>query len=1483
MKKTLRSLSLIAAFALMATIIPLLRGGGLTAYASSDFTVENGVLTAYTGDDATVTIPSTVTRIKSTAFQTSYSMTKIVIPTSVTTIDNTAFDRCSKLKEFTATNNPNFCTTDGGVLYTRDLKKIVKYPAGRTDTSYKIPSSVTTIGNSSFYKANNLTSVTVQSGVTTIEKWGFCSMSNLQTITLPDTLQTIGANAFAGDKSMTSISIPSSVTTIGSYAFHKSGLGVVTIPTSVTSMGDHAFNECKSLKTAYLSTKLNTIESYAFNGCTALTSIGIPGSIKKINERAFNGCTAAKTISMGSAVEEIGEGAFAGCTAVSYVNIPDTVTKIGKYAFSGCTAMKYISINSKAPTIMAGGDILQSCPIEAFSYIGNYTEWNASGWKYITCLNTDEVGNYLEQKVVNKVFYGFTESGTMRSIASFVTTINQNAFRTNGNMSSLSLPDALTSYDDDVFDDCTSLQSFSISENNTKYKTVNGVLYTKDGTKLIRYPIAKSSTSFTVPSGVTAIGYSAFYKNANLTSITVKSPVDTIYRFAFGYAKKLKSIDLPSSVSVVYAKAFDGLSLDKIILRSKKPSVAEDAFNTGKVTNVYYAGGTNDWSSSEWKTALDGKYTNISYGFYIADGVLLSYLNEDVTVLSGIPVSVKKISSSAFTYTTKLTSVTVPSSVTEIESSAFDPLKSLTTILVNSNNTTFKADSGVLYTIDGKTLVRYPIAKTGTAFTVPSGVTTIANSAFYSVKNLETLTLPSSLTKIEAWGINSVTKIKILTIPKSVTTVEKYAFGYLTGLNYLNIQAKNPSVVSTAFNGTANIKVLTYIGTSSEWTSSNWYAVDNIKSKTKYCNSEVNDYTIVKYNDSTATSVNLPEFATYINNGALPTTLTSVTLPKALTGYDAYLFDSCKALTAIYVQSGSTNFKSVSGVLYSYDSKTLMRYPIAKASESYSIPDGVTKIANSAFYQCKNIKHLTVPSSVTNIDNYGLATGNVLTTLNINAKNPTIASTNAFSSTTVTTVNYNGTLTEWNASNWKSVLSGKYTNLNTLPDITITKQPQSKTITEGESLTLEVQATGNGLTYEWYYKKQGATGWSLWKNRTHASETVTPNSTWNGIQLYCKITDSNGDYVTSDIATITVNAAAFAITQQPTNQYIVLGKPVTVSVKATGSGLTYQWYFKKKGQTSFSVWSGRTKASETCTPNVSWDGIQLYCIVKDGSGATKTTNTITVSVLSISTQPKSQTITEGSTLTVSLKATGSGLTYQWYFKKKTQTSFSSWNGHTNAKETCVPNATWDGIQLYCMVKDGAGNSVKSDTITITFASSELKITTQPTNQYIILGKPVTVSLKASGTGLSYQWYFKKKGQTSFSVWSGRTHASETCTPNASWDGIQLYCVVKDSSGATKTSNTITVSVLSITTHPSNVTTTAGSDVTFKVVATGSGRKYQWQYKKAGASAWSDWNGRITASTTATANATWDGMQVRCKVTDGAGNYVFSNAATITIK
>ena len=271
--------------------------------------------------------------------------------------------------------------------------------------------------------------------------------------------------------------------------------------------------------------------------------------------------------------------------------------------------------------------------------------------------------------------------------------------------------------------------------------------------------------------------------------------------------------------------------------------------------------------------------------------------------------------------------------------------------------------------------------------------------------------------------------------------------------------------------------------------------------------------------------------------------------------------------------------------------------------------------------------------------------------------------------------------------------------------------------------------------------------------------------------------------------------------------------------------------------------------------------------------------------LKITAQPTNKTIKKGDSVTLSLKAEGTGLTYQWYYKKAGATSFSTWNGRTHASETVTPNTTWNGIQLYCVVKDSSGKKVQSNTIKVLF-SDVVTIVIQPKNVTAKTGDNVTFKFVAEGVGLTYQWYYKKAGATAWSKWNGRTTASTTATANASWDGMQVYCVVKNSSGSTLNSNIakITLSdVLAITQQPSNVTTQAGQNVTFTVKAKGVGLKYQWQYKKSGQTSWSNWGARTTASTTATSNATWQGMQVRCIVTDSAGNKVTSNAATITIK
>ena len=181
-------------------------------------------------------------------------------------------------------------------------------------------------------------------------------------------------------------------------------------------------------------------------------------------------------------------------------------------------------------------------------------------------------------------------------------------------------------------------------------------------------------------------------------------------------------------------------------------------------------------------------------------------------------------------------------------------------------------------------------------------------------------------------------------------------------------------------------------------------------------------------------------------------------------------------------------------------------------------------------------------------------------------------------------------------------------------ELKITAQPQNKTVSLGNSITVSVKAQGTGLSYQWYYKKTGESAWSTWIGRTGATESVTPNATWNGIQLYCQIKDSYGKTVKSNVATVTVTDPAPKITQQPQNKTVYLGESITVSVKAQGTGLSYQWYFRKKGESVWSAWKTRTHASESVTPNATWNGIQLYCRVKNSDGNTVNSETAVITV-----------------------------------------------------------------------------------------------------------------------------------------------------------------------------------------------------------------------------------------------------------------------------
>ena len=226
---------------------------------------------------SSVTIPNSVIDIGRRAFKGCTSLSSVTIPNSVTTIGDGLFSGCYGLTNITVdSDNENYCSDSYGVLYNKDKTKLIQYPIGNTLTTFTIPDTVTTIGDSAFEGCTCLTNVTIPESVTSIGNGVFYNCRGLTTFTIPDTVTTIGDSAFEGCTGLTSATIPNSVTSIGYSAFEGcTGLTSVTIPNSVTDIGRWAFEGCTGLTSVTIPESVTSIGSGAFAECYSLTSITV--------------------------------------------------------------------------------------------------------------------------------------------------------------------------------------------------------------------------------------------------------------------------------------------------------------------------------------------------------------------------------------------------------------------------------------------------------------------------------------------------------------------------------------------------------------------------------------------------------------------------------------------------------------------------------------------------------------------------------------------------------------------------------------------------------------------------------------------------------------------------------------------------------------------------------------------------------------------------------------------------------------------------------------------------------------------------------------------------------------------------------------------------------------------------------------------------------------------------------------------------------
>ena len=375
-----------------------------------------------------ITIPSQidgkpVTSIGDYAFNYCRSLTSITIPNSVIIIDYRTFKECGKLNQINIdTANTKFSSVNG-VLFNKDKTALIRYPGGKTDTSYAIPDSVTSIGYNAFNGCTSLTSITIPDSVTSIGYNTFNGCTSLTSITIPDSVTSIGNFAFCGCTSLTSLTIPDSVTSIGGYAFNSTGiyndesnwendvlyignylieakdtisgeyviksgtkciatgaftscdsLTSITIPGSVTSIGGSMFRGCNSLTSVIIGDGVTRIDNDAFRDCSSLTSVTIPDSVTSIVYSAFAYCSSLTSITIPDSVTSIGYNAFNGCTSLTSITIPDSVTSIGYNTFNGCTSLTSITIPDSVTSIEFNA--FYGCDrLKAAYYLGTPEQW----------------------------------------------------------------------------------------------------------------------------------------------------------------------------------------------------------------------------------------------------------------------------------------------------------------------------------------------------------------------------------------------------------------------------------------------------------------------------------------------------------------------------------------------------------------------------------------------------------------------------------------------------------------------------------------------------------------------------------------------------------------------------------------------------------------------------------------------------------------------------------------------------------------------------------------------------------------------------------------------------------------------------------------------------------------------------------------------------------------------------------------------------
>ena len=572
-----------------------------------------------------IEIPNSIISIGHYAFYECSSLESIVIPKNTKSIGNFAFIECISLTNIDVEENNNYYVSVEGVLYNKEKTNLICYPASKKEKNFIMTDSVTNLEDYAFYECNNLLSVEISNGVTSIGREVFGGCSNLENIRIPNSVVYIDVEAFFRCSRLESINVEEGnkyYANIDGILINKEQNEIVCYPAG------------KKENSYTISNNIKSIGEYAFYECINLQSIEIPNSVTNIDDGAFYSCVNLKNIEINPNVTSIGSDAFFDIRGPITCKVNSEAHKYAKdngiiYILKDSSETEFLEhyqvkedeewdISEKG-----NGEVKAKWRAKDRSITitgkGSTRSWELSS---IEDWHLNKYSDLIEKVIIENgvtiIGYGaFNGCINLESVklADSLKTIGECAFLECSNLKTIEIPNSVTVIGTHAFYGCSKLTSINVEENNSRYVSIEGVLYNKDKTTLICYPRLKEGKSYTIPKSVLKIEEEPLKNLQSLININVEeenaeyiseegvlynknrttlicyprlkeeksykisNSVNNIGKFAFNECNNLENVEIPSNVTSIEKCAFYGCyNLENIIISNNETSIGYDAF-----------------------------------------------------------------------------------------------------------------------------------------------------------------------------------------------------------------------------------------------------------------------------------------------------------------------------------------------------------------------------------------------------------------------------------------------------------------------------------------------------------------------------------------------------------------------------------------------------------------------------------------------------------------------------------------------------------------------------------------------------------------------------------------------------------------------------------------------------------------------------------------------------------------------------------------